>query len=72
VVLTDLALDKHTSFVATDSVDFGGEAFVSWVPSATAVPEPSSLALLGVAATVLACRPCGRAVRRRLRRQVTA
>ena len=65
VVITDLALDKFTSFVATDSVNLGGEAFVSWV-STQAVPEPSSLTLLGVAVALLAGPLCARAARRRL------
>jgi PEP-CTERM motif len=75
VVLTDLALGSFTHFVATDNVNLGGEAFVSWVSdsqTAPAVPEPSSLTLLGVAAAVLACRPSARAARRRFRPQVAA
>jgi hypothetical protein len=71
VVITDRALDKYTHFVATDNANLGGEAFVSWV-SAQAVPEPSSLTLLGVAAALLACRPCAHAARRRFRPQVAA
>jgi hypothetical protein len=54
VVITDLALDSYTSFVAIDNPTYGGEAFVSWVPQAQAVPEPSSFALLAIASTALA------------------
>ena len=59
VVLTDLALDMPTSFVATDPTSNfdSGNVQVSWVTSAAAVPEPSTLAMLGTAAALLACNP---------------
>src|SRR5262249_32724861 len=65
VVITDLALDSFTHFVATDNANLGGEAFVSWVATQS-VPEPSSLILLGTAAALLAGPLCVRAARRRL------
>ncbi len=62
VVLTDLALDTPTAFVATDpTTNFdSGNVHVAWV-TATAVPEPSTLSLLGIAVSLLAAHPRFRA-----------
>jgi hypothetical protein len=62
VVLTDLALDTPTAFVATDpTTNFdSGNVHVAWV-TAAAVPEPSTLTLLGIAAGLLAAHPRFRA-----------
>jgi hypothetical protein len=69
VVLTDLALDTPTTFVATDPTSnfFSGDVHVSWVTSVSAVPEQSTLAMLGIAAAFLACNPRVRAAVRKSR-----
>jgi PEP-CTERM motif len=64
VVLTDLALDTPTAFVATDpttSFD-SGNVHVAWVTAAS-VPEPSTVALLGIAVVLVAAHPRARAAR---------
>jgi hypothetical protein len=69
VVLTDLALDTPTAFVATDPTTnfYSGDVHVAWVTApAAAVPEPSTLVLLGIAAATLAGHPRFRPVFRRL------
>ncbi len=50
IVITDLTLDGHTSFLATDSTS-GGWIFVAWVP------EPSALGLLALGALAALWRP---------------
>ena len=57
VVLTDLALDAPTAFVATDPTSNfdSGDVHVAWVTTpAAVVPEPSSIALLAIGVGLLA------------------
>ncbi len=68
VVLTDLALDAPTAFVATDPTSNfnSGNVHVAWVTApATAVPEPSTLALLAIGAGLVAAHPKFRAAAKR-------